>query len=123
MCCLTVAAPVGQRADVLAVPRRFLSGGGVLQTVEGTVFAFDKDIQCVVVASPSAQPGSSHVKVLRLDFIQEVVSSKAPEKPFDSTLPAVDPKRVAAREAKALQVRFPRALHRSRCACLQKRRI
>jgi len=73
------------------------------ETVEGTVFAFDKNTQCVAIASPSAQPGCSNVKVLRLPYIKEVITSKAPEQPFDTKLPAIDPKRVAAREAKAVQ--------------------
>lgn len=75
------------------------------QKISGTVWAFDKAIDTVVIASPaeSGQPGSSTIRVLKVSFIKEIESAVAPATPFDQTLPAFDQSRLEKREERLIK--------------------
>lgn len=69
----------------------------------GTVYAFDKPTNMLLLKETGAHNGVSNLRFLKASCIKEVISQEAPKVPFDLKLPSVDMERCRKREERALQ--------------------
>lgn len=102
----SVAAP----ADLSSFGESFIGAKVTLRTllgeeIVGELFAFDKATNCVVIQEKGADKKAGIVRILKANFIKEVV--EAEERPadvdLDLKLPPIDTARCQAREAAALK--------------------
>ena len=72
------------------------------EEVSGSVFAFDKPSNVLVLKELGAHSGVSNLRLLKANCVGEVLSVQKPTQPVDLRLPPIDMERSRKREEKAL---------------------
>lgn len=94
-----------------AAPRRPFEPFLAPQVISGTVFAYEKATNCLLLKQPGSHGGVSTLRLLRRNFISQINEALPPTEKVDLTLPVVDLNRGKLREKLAVEVRGWR--HRS----------